>query len=112
MSELAALIKAARNLDQKALATIFDLYSSSLYKFISRLLHDPVKSDEMVAEVFEQLVADLSQKQGPRTNIRSYLYQIAYRLVVERFRDIHPTAQLEVSIRALEKDRSTRESQI
>ncbi len=112
MSELAALIKAARNLDQKALATIFDLYSSSLYKFISRLMHDPVKSDEMVAEVFEQLVADLSQKQGPRTNIRSYLYQIAYRLVVERFRDVHPHSHLEVAIRSLEKDKSAPQPQI
>jgi RNA polymerase sigma-70 factor (ECF subfamily) len=106
MSELAELLKAARKLDQNALATIFDLYSSSLYKFISRLLHDPIQSDQMVAEVFEQLVADLSAGEGPRTNIRSYLYQTAYHLIVERFRDVHPHSQLEVAISSLEKDKT------
>src|SRR5215207_5216638 len=99
MNELATLLKAARNLDKTALATIFDLYSPALYKFISRLVHDPIQSDQMVAELFVQLVEELSAGRGPRTNIRSYLYQIAYRLVVERFRDKHPHSPMEVSIR-------------
>ena len=103
MNELATLIKAARNLDKTALATIFDMYTPGLYKFISRLLHDPVQSDQVVAAVFEQLVTDLSAGKGPRTNIRSYLYQIAYRLVVERFRDMHPHSQMEVAIRTQDK---------
>lgn len=112
MSELAALLKAARNLDQNALATIFDLYSSSLYKFISRLLHDPLQSDQLVAEVFEQLVADLSTGKGPRTNIRTYLYQTAYHLILERYRDVHPHSHLEVSIRSLETDKSAPQPQL
>ena len=103
MNELATLLKAARNLDKTALATIFDLYSPALYKFISRLVHDPIQSDQMVAELFVQLVEELSAGRGPRTNIRSYLYQIAYRLVVERFRDKHPHSPLEVSIRTQDK---------
>jgi len=112
MSELAELLKAARKLDQNALTTIFDLYSSSLYKFISRLLHDPVQSDQLVAEVFERLVADLSAGEGPRTNIRSYLYQIAYHLILERFRDVHPYSHLEVGIRSLEKGKTASQPQI
>ena len=103
MNELATLIKAARNLDKNALATIFDMYTPSLYKFISRLLHDPVQSDQVVAAVFEQLVTDLSAGNGPRTNIRSYLYQMAYRLIIERFRDMHPHSQMEVSIRTQDR---------
>jgi RNA polymerase sigma-70 factor (ECF subfamily) len=106
MSELAVLLKAARNLDQNALATIFDLYSSSLYKFISRLLHDPVQTDQMVADVFEKLVADLSNGKGPRTNLRLYLYQTAHHLIVERFREMHPHSHLEVAIRSLEKGKA------
>ena len=99
MNEFAALLKAARNLDKNALATIFDMYTPALYKFISRLLHDPVQSDQVVAAVFEHLVADLGAGQGPRTTIRSYLYQMAYRLIIERFRDRHPHSQMEVVIR-------------
>lgn len=110
MSDLAALIKAARNLDKTALTTIFDLYSPALYKFISRLIHDPVLSDQIIADVFVQLVEELGAGRGPRTNIRPYLYQTAYRLVVERFRDTHPHSSLEVAIRANQKDKPVAES--
>jgi RNA polymerase sigma-70 factor (ECF subfamily) len=105
MSDLAALIKAARNLDKNALTTIFDLYSPALYKFISRLIHDPLVSDQIVAQVFEKLVEELGAGRGPRTSIRSYLYQAAYRLLVDRFRDMHPHSSLEVAIRAHQKDK-------
>ena len=103
MSELASLLKAARNLDKNALTTIFDLYSPALYKFISRLIHDPVLSDHIVADVFVKLVEELGAGRGPRTNLKVYLYQLAYRLVLERSRDIHPHVPLEVSVRTLEK---------
>jgi RNA polymerase sigma-70 factor (ECF subfamily) len=106
MSDLAALIKAARNLDKNALTTIFDLYSPALYKFISRLIHDPVLSDQIVAEVFVQLVEELGAGRGPRTSIRPYLYQTAYRLLVERFREMHPHSSLEVAIRSHQKDKA------
>ena len=112
MNELAALLKAARNLDKTALATIFDPYSPALYKFISRLVHDPIISDQIVAAVFVQLVEELGAGGGPRTNIRSYLYQIAYRLVLERFRDKHPHSPLEVAIRTGEKDKNARQTQV
>ena len=94
MSDLATLLKAARNLDKNALGTIFDTYSPSLYKFISRLIHDPLLSDHMVADVFVRLLEELGAGRGPRANLRSYLYQIAYR----------PHSPLEVAIRTAQKD--------
>lgn len=107
MSELVNLLKAARNLDKNALATIFDMYSPALYKFISRLIHDPILSDHIVADVFVRLVEDLGAGRGPRTNLRLYLYQVAYRLMVERSRDIHPHSSLEVSIRTHDKSHTS-----
>jgi RNA polymerase sigma-70 factor, ECF subfamily len=104
MDEFATLLKAARHLDKDALATIFDQYSPVLYKFVSRLIHDPVLSDQIVADVFVRLVEELSIGKGPRTSIRSYLYRIAYRLVVERFRERHPHSPLQVAVRLQEKD--------
>jgi RNA polymerase sigma-70 factor (ECF subfamily) len=112
MNELAALLKAARNLDKTALATIFDMYSPALYKFISRLVHDPVLSDQIIAHVFVELVEELGAGRGPRTNIRTYLYQIAYRLVLERFRDQHPHSPLEVVIRRQEKNQPAAQAQM
>jgi RNA polymerase sigma-70 factor (ECF subfamily) len=106
MSELADLLRAARKLDKDALTKIFDLYSPALYKFISRLVHDPIQADRIVADVFVRLVEELAAGQGPRTGIRPYLYQMAYRMVVERFRDSHPHSSLEVSIRTPDKDKA------
>jgi RNA polymerase sigma-70 factor (ECF subfamily) len=57
-------------------------------------------------------VEELGAGGGPRTNIRSYLYQIAYRLVLERFRDKHPHAPLEVAIRTGEKDKAARQTAV
>ena len=105
MSDLATLLKAARNLDKNALSAIFDLYSPALYKFVSRLLHDPVLSDQIVAEVFERMLEELSAGRGPRASIRPYLYRMAYRLILDRFRDTHPHSSLEVAIRA-QRDKS------
>jgi RNA polymerase sigma-70 factor (ECF subfamily) len=104
MSELADLLRAARKLDKEALTKIFDLYSPALYKFISRLVHDPVQADRIVADVFVRLVEEFAVGQGPRASIRPYLYQVAYRLVVERFRDSHPHSSLEVAIRTADKE--------
>jgi RNA polymerase sigma-70 factor (ECF subfamily) len=106
MNELANLLRAARNLDKNALTTIFDMYSPALYKFVSRLVHDPVLSDQIVANVFVKFLEELGAGEGPRTNIRSYLYQVAYRLVLERFRESHPHSSLEVAVRLHQKDKS------
>ncbi len=107
MTEFSSLLKAARNLDANALTAIFDLYSPALYKFVSRLVHDPIQSDKIVADVFVQLMDELGAGQGPRTNIRLYLYRSAHHLVLERFRDAHPHSTLEVAIGTPKKDEST-----
>jgi len=49
---------------------------------------------------------------GPQTNLRSYLYQTAYHLVVDRSRDSQHNAPLEVAIGAPEKGTPTPPQQI
>ena len=106
MSEFAALLKAARNLDQDALTAIFDLFSPALYKFVSRFVHDPTLADRLVANVFAQLIEEFAAGRGPRANVRSYLYQSAYRLMLERFRDVHPQSSLELVTGTDQRDKS------
>jgi RNA polymerase sigma-70 factor (ECF subfamily) len=104
MTDFFSLLKAARNLDANALTAIFDLYSPAIYKFASRLVHDPIVSDAIVADVFGRLMEELAAGKGPRTNIRLYLYRSAYQLVLERLRDAHPHSSLEVAIVAPKRD--------
>jgi RNA polymerase sigma-70 factor (ECF subfamily) len=94
----AALLKAARELDENALVTIFDQYAPAIYKYALRLCGDPVEADDFVGEVFTQLLDHLSHGNGPRDNLRSYLYQIAYHKVVDRSRKLKHTTTLDDSM--------------
>jgi len=83
MLDEAVLLKGARELDGSALATIFDQYAPLLYKYTLRLCGDPAEADDVVGDVFAQLLNHLKHGRGPRDNLRSYLYQIAYHKVVD-----------------------------
>jgi RNA polymerase sigma-70 factor (ECF subfamily) len=96
MKDESSLLKAAKRLDQEALGAIFDLYAPSLYKYGLRLCHDPIEADNIVGDVFAQLLEQLAAGQGPLTNLRSYLYQIAYHCVVNRVRHDRRFTTLEV----------------
>ena len=98
MSDEVALLRAARKLDPEALAAIFDLYAPAIYKYGLRLCHDPVDADNLVGDVFAQLLEKLADGQGPLANLRSYLYQTAYHLIVDRARHNQRFTRLEVMI--------------
>jgi RNA polymerase sigma-70 factor (ECF subfamily) len=92
------LIQAAKKLDQDALTTIFDIYASAIYAYVIHLCHDPIDSDNIVGDVFAQLLEQFAAGKGPRSNLRSYLYQIAYHLVVDGARQNQRVTPLEVVI--------------
>src|SRR5512140_1871827 len=81
------LLGAARKGDGEALGQIFDLYASTLFRYAVRLCHDPAEADRIVGDVFAQLLEQLSSGRGPKTNLRSYLYQITYHVLVDHVRD-------------------------
>ena len=65
------LLKAAQKLDEDALTTIFDSYAPAIYKYALRLCHDPIEADNIVGDVFSQLLEQFAGGKGPRTNLRS-----------------------------------------
>ena len=91
------LLNAARMRDGDALARIFDLYSAALYNYALRLCGDPVRADHIVGDVFAKLLEQFSLGSGPSTNLRSYLYQTAYHLIVDEARGSRRTVPLEVA---------------
>jgi RNA polymerase sigma-70 factor (ECF subfamily) len=91
------LLNAAKRLDEDALVEIFDLYSAALYNYASRLSGDPVLADHIVGDVFVKLLDQLSSGNGPISNLRSYLYQTTYHLIVDEARGSRRTAPLEVA---------------
>ena len=90
------LLEAVRSMDKEALVEIFDLYSSALYNYALRLCSDPFQADHIVGDVFAKLLDQCSNGNGPTTNLRSYLYETTYHLVIDEARSNHREAPLEV----------------
>jgi len=93
-SEL-SLLDAAKNMNQEALIKIFDLYSSALYNYALRICNDPLEADQVVGDVFAKLLDQLSAGNGPSTNLRSYLYETTYHLIIDKARYSRREAPLE-----------------
>ena len=90
------LLHAARRMSEDALAEVFDLYAPALYNYILRTGRDPILADHIVGDVFAKFLDQLAAGKGPNTNLRSYLYQATYHLVVDEARSSHRAAPLEV----------------
>jgi RNA polymerase sigma-70 factor (ECF subfamily) len=89
------LLNAAKQMDKEAIVKIFDLYVSRLFNYTLRLCGDPVLADHIVGDVFARLLEQLAAGKGPNSNLRAYLYETAYHLVVDEARASIRRAPLE-----------------
>ena len=80
------LLEAIRRLDQDAIVIVFDRFAPILYKYAMRLCGNSTEADDIVGDVFLELLKHLKKGEGPRENLRSYLYQIAYHKIVDHAR--------------------------
>lgn len=80
------LLQSAKKMNKEALAKIFDLYASPLYKYAFNLCGDPVLADQVVGDVFAKLFDQLSAGQGPRYDLRAYLYRTTYHRIIDEAR--------------------------
>ena len=97
MKDETAVIAAAESIDQEALSAIFDEYAPAIYKYLLRLGVSSQEADQIVGDVFVRLLEKLAEGKGPRTNLRSYLFQIAYHLVIDQARERQRTAPLDLA---------------
>jgi RNA polymerase sigma-70 factor, ECF subfamily len=84
-------------MDEEALVKIFDLYSSALFNYALRLCGDPVRADHFVGDVFSKLLEQIAAGNGPTSNVRSYLYEMAYHQIVDEARRSKRTVPLEMA---------------
>ncbi|MDK1079979.1 MAG: sigma-70 family RNA polymerase sigma factor [Anaerolineae bacterium] len=88
---------ATGSLDREELAAIFDKYAPALYKYLIRLGIFSQEADQIIGDVFLRLLDKIADGKGPRTNIRAYLFQSAYHLVVDQAREMQRTTPLDVA---------------
>ena len=89
------LLHAAKMMNKDALVKIFDLYATALYNYALRLCGDPAMADHIVGDVFAKLVDQFAAGNGPTSNLRSYLYEIAYHMIVDEARSARRRAPFE-----------------
>jgi len=90
-----ALLESARAMNRDALVEIFDTYSPALYSYAFRLCSDSLLADYVVGDVFAKLVEQFSIGRGPNINLRAYLYEMTYHVVVDQARRAHREISLE-----------------
>ena len=92
-----SLLNAARKFDSGALGAIFDAHATDLYNYALRLCQDPIEADGIVGDVFAHLLEGFAKGKGPKNNVRTYLFQIAYHMIVDRDHDKKHSISFEVA---------------
>ena len=106
----AALIQAVRSLDHEALTEIFEEFAPALFKYLLRLGTSTQEADQLVGDVFARLLEKVSEGKGPEKNLRSYLFQIAYHLVIDEARDRQHLTALDIA-EAVKEDKKPVQAQ-
>lgn len=73
-------------MNKDALMQSFVVYAPALYRYVYRLSHNSVLADQIVGDIFTKLLDHVSSGRGPAPNMRSYLFEIAYHLMVDEAR--------------------------
>jgi RNA polymerase sigma-70 factor, ECF subfamily len=80
------LLIAARRMNADALETVFNLYAEALYRYAFRFCENALVADETVGDVFSKLLEQFAAGNGPTDNLRSYLFEMTYHLLVDQTR--------------------------
>ena len=95
MTDEAALLRRARQLDEQALAEIYDTLSPAIYAYAMRLLGDTDLAEECIADTFSRFLNALHAGGGPQNYLRAYLYRVAHNWITDRFRHARPETSLD-----------------
>ena len=80
------LLRRLGSLDEDAVGTVFDTYYQHLYRYIYRHVHHQVTAEDLAAEVFTRMLAQIAKGRGPQRNLRAWLYRVAHNLVIDEAR--------------------------
>jgi RNA polymerase sigma-70 factor (ECF subfamily) len=74
------------NLDENALAEVYDTFHPRLYRYAYRLVGHTETAEDIVAETFQRLLLALYENRGPRRHLQAWLYRVAHNLVMDHYR--------------------------
>jgi RNA polymerase sigma-70 factor (ECF subfamily) len=98
------LLSGAKRLDPKALAAIYDSYSTAIYAYSMRLLGEADLAEDCVAETFSRFLHALHAGKGPQDYLQAYLYRIAHNWITDSYRrEPQPSFELDENLHAADQ---------
>jgi RNA polymerase sigma-70 factor (ECF subfamily) len=82
----AKLLQRIRQMDEQALAEVFDTFNQEIFRYACGFLGNADLAEECVAETFSRLLLALSNGGGPRDYLRAYLYRVAHNWISDLIR--------------------------
>jgi RNA polymerase sigma-70 factor (ECF subfamily) len=83
LSDETELLRRARDLDELALAAVFDTYYEPLYRYVYHHVGHSAAAEDLTAEVFNRLLVKLEEGNGPERYLQAWLYRVAHNLIVD-----------------------------
>jgi RNA polymerase sigma-70 factor (ECF subfamily) len=86
-----SLLVRAHELEEEALAEIFDTYYRRLYRYIYHHTCHVQTAEDLTARVFHRLLEALHRGTGPKRHLKPWLFRVAHNLVIDDGRRRHHT---------------------
>lgn len=87
------LINSAATYSKQDLVDIYERHSDELFRYSYRLVGDRDLAEDCVSEIFSRFLRTIREGQGPRENLRAYLFRMAHNWITDYYRR-HPLPHL------------------
>ena len=81
-----AMLEQVLNLDEQALAAVFDTYYVPIYRYIYHQIGHVETAEDLAGEVFLRLLDRIREGRGPNRHLKAWLFRVAHNLVVDESR--------------------------
>jgi RNA polymerase sigma-70 factor (ECF subfamily) len=90
--------------DPEAFGQLYDRYFDPIYRYCSWRLHTQVAAEDATSQIFLKALAGLPGYRPNTSSFRSWLFAIAYHVVVDAYRAHRPMAHLDLALTIPDRD--------
>ncbi|MDB5116645.1 MAG: sigK [Mucilaginibacter sp.] len=106
------LVLALRNREKIAIEALYDMYSSSLYGVISRIIVDTATSEDVLQETFVKIWHSFSSYSADKGRLFTWMVNIARNLSIDKlrskdFKNHNKNQELENNVTSIDEQRNT-----
>ena len=93
-------IDGLQRLDPQTIGAIFDQHFSELYRYVRYRINEDTTAEDIASDVFVRLLEAAQRRQGPRSNLKGWLFATASNAVNDHLRRQYrrPTEELSESM--------------